>query len=539
MRRDPLRRSFELLLLATTALVLTIVNRADPDLWGHVRYGQDVLAAHRLPATVTYTFTAPDHPWINHENVSEIVFAAAVNLGGARALMALRCLLGVVLFAVVIGTNRRRGASPWGTALVVLVAAVNLAPWWSVRPQLFTIVLFAVLVAILDASFGDHAGGARRPVRALWLLPPLFALWANAHGGFVAGYAVLVLYLGCRLVVALRRRAGREAALEAAVVAACGLATVLNPYGPRLLVWLAGDLVPPRPEITEWTPLSPSDPLFPGFVALLGIAVAAWLGGRRRRDGAEAAVLLATAWQAFAHERHIPFFAVLAAAWMPVHVDALWARLRGERSRRVPPVGRAAPARIAMVAAAGAVALVVGLRSRSLDVAKDSYPVEAVEFMADRGLVGRMVVYFDWAQYALAAFAPPGTVAFDGRFRTAYPEEVAEMHFDFIIGDDRARRWRSPASAPFDPARVLDFGEPDLVLLRRDASPAVDVMERRLDWALLYQDGLAQVWGRRRRYDDPASPDYLPVQERSISDRPQAGLVPWPALPAGVRRAAG
>jgi len=33
MGRDPLRRSFELLLLAVTALALTIVNRADPDLW--------------------------------------------------------------------------------------------------------------------------------------------------------------------------------------------------------------------------------------------------------------------------------------------------------------------------------------------------------------------------------------------------------------------------------------------------------------------------------------------------------------------------
>jgi hypothetical protein len=192
-----------------------------------------------------------------------------------------------------------------------------------------------------------------------------------------------------------------------------------------------------------------------------------------------------------------------------------------------------------MLAAAGAVALLAAMRSRGLDVARQSYPVEAVEFMADRSLVGRMVVYFDWAQYALAAFAPPGTVAFDGRFRTAYPEDVAEMHFDFIIGDVPAKRWRSSASPPFDPTRVLERGEPDLVLISRAAAPAVEVMTGRPDWALLYQDGLAQLWGRRRRYDDPASPDYLPADERSITDRPQAGLVPWPALPAGLRRAGG
>src|SRR6476660_1765868 len=170
MRRDPLRRSFELLLLAVTALVLTVVNRADPDLWGHVRYGQDVLAARRLPATATHTFTAPDQPWINHENLSEIAFAAAANLGGGPALLGLRCLLGLLLFAVVIRSNRRRGASAPATALVVLLAAVNVAPWWSVRPQLSTIVLFAVMVAVLDGSFRDDAGGAKRPMRAAGML---------------------------------------------------------------------------------------------------------------------------------------------------------------------------------------------------------------------------------------------------------------------------------------------------------------------------------------------------------------------------------
>src|SRR6266850_895073 len=295
MGRDPLRRSFELLLLAVTALALTIVNRADPDLWGHVKYGQDVLAARRLPATATYTFTAPDQPWINHENLSEVVFAAAVNLGGVPLLTTLRCLLGLVLFALIVRSNRRRGASAGATGLVVLAAALNLAPWWSIRPQLFTIVLFALLVAVLDGCFAADAGDERRPVRALWALPPLFAVWANAHGGFVAGYAVLGLYLGCRALEALRSGRRGEVALYAAILAACGLATIANPYGPRLLSWLAEDLAPPRPEITEWAPLLPGDPVLPAFAALLGVTAVACLGSTRRRDGAEAVLLAVTA----------------------------------------------------------------------------------------------------------------------------------------------------------------------------------------------------------------------------------------------------
>ncbi len=50
-------------------------NLVDPDLWGHVRYAEDWLADGQLPRTATHTFTAVDHPWINHENLAELAFA--------------------------------------------------------------------------------------------------------------------------------------------------------------------------------------------------------------------------------------------------------------------------------------------------------------------------------------------------------------------------------------------------------------------------------------------------------------------------------
>src|SRR4029077_3920626 len=124
-----------------------------------------------------------------------------------------------------------------------LLATCNMAPGWSVRPQLFTYVCFAALILLLQRAFPDAAdpNGRPRSRRALWLVPPLFAVWVNAHGGFVAGLAVLWLYLGCRSMGALHGR-GREALGEtagnAAVAFAALLATFANPYGIRLLLWL-------------------------------------------------------------------------------------------------------------------------------------------------------------------------------------------------------------------------------------------------------------------------------------------------------------
>src|SRR5262245_54888612 len=48
---------------------------ADADLWGHVRFGQDLLASHRLVIPDTHSFTS-DKPWVNHEWLAEVAMAS-------------------------------------------------------------------------------------------------------------------------------------------------------------------------------------------------------------------------------------------------------------------------------------------------------------------------------------------------------------------------------------------------------------------------------------------------------------------------------
>jgi hypothetical protein len=55
--------------------------------------------------------------------------------------------------------------------------------------------------------------------------------------------------------------------------------------------------------------------------------------------------------------------------------------------------------------------------------------------------------------------------------------------------------------------------------------------EQKQHWVLLYQDSLAQLWGRKERYDDPKSAFYLEPRHRELGDFEQQGFVYWPALP--------
>ncbi len=543
-----------------------------PDLWGHVQYGRDVLADGEIPATTTYSFTAQGYRWINHENLAEILLAVGADTIGATGLAITKCLLSLFVIVLILWNARRQGAGVMTASAVALLVAVNLAFHWSVRPQLLSYVYFTLLVVLLNWCFRGWRGQwhlptikigsgevkqadlqySHRRMRLLWLASILFLFWANSHGGFVAGYCLYVAYLSCRTLEVIVQKGrdglGMVRRLILMIVVA-GLATLVNPYGPGLHRWLLESLTTPRPEIIEWAApeLWTLDSVKLWLLVGLFVASLAMIG--RRYDFTHMVLMLLTLWQSLEHQRHLPFFAILFGFWMPRHVELLFRQLRISRDdeqfdTELSPVMR----RLVLGGVCGALVLLGGrlyFRVSDLKVDRASYPVAAMQYIEDRGLSGRMVVSYNWAQYVIAAFGAESAddhgiqVAFDGRFRTCYPQEIVDMHFDLLQGDGSpTQRWRSPNSPPVDGGRVLKFKEPDLVLLNRFQPHSTKVMQEHRDqWTLLYQDGLAQLWGKRSKYDEPHSAGFIQPSDRIINNDEQTGYASWPAMP--IRRARG
>lgn len=556
---DRSTRWLERLMFAALLLACAVAlskNQADPDIWGHVQYGRDALR-EGLPSTATYSYTAAGRPWINHEIVSEYLLAIGVDTVGPAGLVTVKCLLGVLLLFSFARHAFRRGVPRAAVYTTLMLVACSLMHFWSLRPQLLTYVFFALMMAHLDWCFRDESRTVNPPaserrkmdrgrLRWLWALPPLFAIWANSHGGFLAGYGVLAVYFVGRSLQALWAK-GRGAVgpivLLAGVLATSGLATLLNPYGVELHRWLLQSLAYARPEIVEWRPPELFSIVWPAWWLLVALFIASVLGTRRPRDPVQFLLLALTLWQACAHRRHIPFFAILFGYWMPVHVAssfARWQRRAAISGDGQQPAARSAWGMVAvLVVACGLMGYSLLDQLRQMPVRVDGYPVTAFQYMADHQLHGRLVVRFKWAQYAIAAFGTPSPggrttqVVFDGRFRTCYPQEIVDLYFDFADGDLGPKwRHRSPDSPPVDGSRILEYGNPDLVLVDRGQPHPMEIMRRHRDgWTLLYQDSLAQLWGRAEIYDDPQHPSYLPPDQRLIGDEPQQGVVAWPALP--------
>ena len=561
-----LRRAFWCAVLSWCSLPLSS-NATDSDFWGHVQYGRDLLA-HGLPQTSTYAYTALEQRWINHELLSELIFAFCCDTWGSGSLVLLKSLFGMVLLTAMIRAVRRRGSGLFVTAATVIIVAWNLAFYWGTRPQVASFLLFGMVIALLTSNFRDwnELLARQRKVGAsesqsvtmlplLWCVP-IFIVWANAHGGFLAGLGVILCYLACRSVEWMIATRGREWTVPiyfATVGAFTTCATLLNPYGWHLHLWLLRSLGLPRPEIAEWHPPElmtwESAPLW----ALLALGITAFLARGQRRDKTEWIVMAVVCWQVMEHQRHIPFLAILAGFWLPGRLSLLAAMCRTETARwcqeTTMPVATDARHRSAIPFAPVMLTLLVvstwwfsqwSQRIQEMRVAQEHYPVSAFRYISEQNLQGRLFATGRWGQYVIAAFgarrpSDPGLqVGFDGRFRTCYPQSVIDMHFDFTVGDaGRDKRYRGPDSPPFDARRALREGDPDLVLVdRREPHAVATIQSDAATWSLLYQDRLAQVWGRRSRYDQPGTAEFIPMASRKITETFRSGWVSFPAIPA-------
>lgn len=540
-----------------TSLAAIKSNVADPDLWGHVEFGREVLRTGSLPQRTTWSFTSNGR-WVNHENLAEISLAWVYDHAGIPGLLALKLALTATIFGLMIWRARRHGV-PWLLlGFVLLLVGRTMQFHWHFRPHVFGFAFFALIVALLDWTFENWSGEWRpwttalqgvpapRPDKAvarlrwLWLGPPILMLWTNTHGGYAAGTAIWCTYLVLRIAeawcwwgtdaVPLIKRLMMM--IGAAVLAVC-----FNPYGPQLHLWLAEDVWLPRPEISDWHPLWTIGSEAWPFLFLLGTAALSLFGTERRRDLTQIVILTLVLWQSVSHVRHVLFFAVLCGFWIPAHLASAWDRLRqriasteASNPHPFPSSGSwFAPAAALAWSAFVLVQLVPTLTSLPVDTTR--YPVAAMQFLRDHKLYGRTVVAFNWSQYAIACFAADpdahdqARVAVDGRLRTCYSQETIDLYLDLFLGATPADgRYRSPKSGPCEPERALTHKDPDLLLLETHNAVCREALERAgTGWKLLYQDPLAQVWGR----DSFASRTIAVPQSTSVLARE----VNWPALP--------
>jgi hypothetical protein len=294
-----LTRFWAFLAVALPVLAALIANLSSVDLAYHLRAGDEILASGALPGTDTWTYTAAGAEWIDQQWGAQVALFGVYRLAGWTGLVILRALLVGVIFACVFEIGRRRGLGTRRAAGLTFAAFVVAAVALALRPQLFGMALFAVIV-LLVVDRRTH------PDR-LWVIPVLVAIWANLHGSFFLG----PLVLGLAWLEDVHDRApGARRVLLIAVVSAA--AACLTPFGPMVWVYAIG--LSTNPEVTgrisEWQPTSLRS--VPGILFFASVAAVVVLIARRgARTGWPTLAWLG----AFAA---IGAYAIRGVAWWPL-----------------------------------------------------------------------------------------------------------------------------------------------------------------------------------------------------------------------------
>jgi hypothetical protein len=306
---------FPILLVSLVGIVLLSVfgpSIVVGDTWLTLATGREVVE-HGLPHTEHVTILGEGRTWTDQQWLAQVVFYGAHEVAGMRAVILLGIVLVLLALALATATARTSGASSRATFLVGFLAVLA-GPWgWTLRAQTTALPLYAgALWLLVDAS--------RRGVRRRTLLVlPLLVVWANLHGSVVLG-ALLTILLG--VVETIRAR--RLSWIPAVLVVVAPLCVLASPYGPKLIAYYDLMLVkaPFADILREWQWSRPDATT--AFFWILAVVTAALLASRRCRSrltAYELAVLLVTFVGAVQAVRGVIWFALAAAAILPVALD--------------------------------------------------------------------------------------------------------------------------------------------------------------------------------------------------------------------------
>lgn len=482
---DQLNGALALAVVFLTCLIPIPVS----DFWWQAKAGELILHTGRVPTRDPFSWTALGQPWQAHEWLTELLFYLLLTRLPTAALLLYKCGLAALTAGLVLARARLRSGSPfWAVAAAVAVGFV-LRNSADLRPQMLSFVALAGMLLLLDRyRLGELP-------RLPWILPPLFALWANLHGGVVVGIAVLVVWVTGEVVGQEwygEPGKGVRPLVWSALLSA--LAITLNPYGIGVYTYPFHVLDHPRVQdyISEWYSPNFHLPVMRGLLTLVVVTAGVLPLARGREGGArwaDMAVIAAALLAALTSQRNGVLFALAAAPVTAAALASLWrdagatAALRRDAGQ---PLVRA-------LAGLGVTVLLGFLLYRlrppvppdrwyDYGIDRVSFPEQSVRLMQDGMWPGRMYNDYVWGGYLIWNLYPQRRVFVDGRAEVYYPSGAFEEEMTLHTAGDG---WD----------RILDRRRVEVVLTARGGSLA-HALEQRPGWKLAFTGPVEVVYTR-------------------------------------------
>jgi hypothetical protein len=464
------------LLAAALLFVWFSPEVADSDTWWHLKTGQYILQTHKLPDPDPFAFTTknaaaayPDEPIVRHFNLThewlaQIIFYLAYAAGGFAGLILLRALLLIGVCALVaLITHRRAGGLYWPVAAALATATVA-NRYVSDRPFLFSFLFVAATFAIMEYR------------RYLWVLPPMFLVWANIHGGFFLGWVILGVYCADAIIF----RGAKLTAEDRKLFLITAISVAVSTLNPNFLEPLRMTLLYRQSALQvrlwEWqhTALWPLEPF---QVMLFACAIALLLAAPRVRF-TDWIFFLGFTFAAIWAVRNVMLFAILAPFLIATYFP--WKRL-------LPPIAEFAAAGLLILGVGTAVAQGNGLQFRA---AQWKYPWGAAKFMADHHITSPIFNSYVDGGFLIWRLWPQEQAFIDGRaLSDKVFQDFTKIAFNVAGSDPRQLLDKYGINTIVLDGFEYTSGEPFRLI-------PVLALSKPVEWQLVYWDNSAVIFMR-------------------------------------------
>jgi hypothetical protein len=381
----------------------------DPDLWWHIKVGQNILATHSWPTTDSFSHSVAGTPWLAYEWLGDVLLGAVERLAGLQGLLLLLVVLGSAIVLALYSYAAMRSGNSKAAFLASLVLCSLAFASFNLRPQMLGYLFIILLLIVLERFRQGNQN-------ALWFIPLLFLVWINAHGSWVIGLGVFFLFwiTGCfafRWGNLETNRWTPKERLSISTVFLFSIAAIpITPYGGQLAAYpftVATTLPLNVENVMEWQSMPfhlAGGKIF--LCLLLGMLVLQVISRFTWRLE-EFLLLLFGTWMACLHVRFlllfVPFFAPLFATML---------------ARWIPSYDRQKDLRIVNASImAGALAAMVHFfpsQQEMRGIVARTFPAQAVDYMRSHPVPGSLYNTYGFGGYLVWAL-PQQKVFIDGR----------------------------------------------------------------------------------------------------------------------------
>jgi hypothetical protein len=479
-------------------LILSYQPLWHTDLWGHLCYGRWIWEHGRLPDTEPLMPLAEGVAFVDSVWLTQLFGYGLYRRFGVAAMQMFYAATIAAAFALLLAgvLHRTHRSLAAGFLALVTFAVVDYQQLLIVRPQLVGLVCFVGLFMLLSAA---------RWRTAYWfVVPSMFAVWANSHGSFIVGLGLLaVCCVGRGIDVYRRLRSMKAVAADHGVrrlfvlTELAAVAVLFNPYGLGLYAHVfavAGH--PNLQDLVEWDPLTlRMSQGQAAAVCALALMFAYRFSPRRVRAG-EVLLLVGLGGAALWSSRMILWWAPVAAYYLALHTAAILRRGRTSRPAPSPRSGKwsVVTAGLAWIFFAYTPFGVTLLHGRPADPAEESRqfvnstsdhtPHAVTDYLRRHPPQGLIFNTFEWGDYLLWA-GPPDVKVFVASHAHLIPEEVWEDYLRILYtrGD-----WE----------KALDrYGVNAVAIEKEDRESLVRGLKARTDvWRVGYEDQRSVVFVR-------------------------------------------